>query len=419
MQVNLIRLGLIIVCLQISSGRVFGQDSQTNDSATPETTSEEASDSAKWDKDARPSSGASEVESPALTDAINRMKSAGKELWEFSMRFHTQTGDITRKEQAEWAKIQERYRLAMDDAYAEAARIMPDDPKQSPKLFRFLLHSTGYRFSHDWYENAYAGARRLKECGVDDPELERGFGLSALAVHDYDAAAESLRIALEADKLNEVQASLFFNIPAVRKDWEREKAMRAKDAEADNLPRVVFHTTRGEITIELFEDQAPNTVANFIALVEEGFYDNTAFHTVTPGQFVQMGCPEGDGTGDVGYSIADEFSQPDARAFFRGSLLTAKIANSRAEEDPNVPATIPNSASSQFLILLLPLRMPRMQLTSFGRVIDGMGAISTLNQANPNPKEGEPPPPLPDTILSAEVIRKRDHEYRPKVTPFQ
>ena len=72
-------------------------------------------------------------------------------------------------------------------------------------------------------------------------------------------------------------------------------------------PVVAMETTLGTIKLELFEDAAPNTVGNFIALTEAGFYDNKTFHRVIKDFMIQGGCPRGNGTGDPGYRFADEF----------------------------------------------------------------------------------------------------------------
>jgi len=79
----------------------------------------------------------------------------------------------------------------------------------------------------------------------------------------------------------------------------------AKPAGKD-LPRVKLKTTAGDITVELFEDDAPNTVANFIQLADKKFYDGLVFHRVIKDFMIQGGCPRGTGTGDPGYRFADE-----------------------------------------------------------------------------------------------------------------
>ena len=75
---------------------------------------------------------------------------------------------------------------------------------------------------------------------------------------------------------------------------------------SEELPQIQIQTDRGEITLELFEDETPNTVANMISLTEQGFYDGLTFHRVIPNFMIQCGCPHGTGTGDPGYRFDNE-----------------------------------------------------------------------------------------------------------------
>ena len=80
------------------------------------------------------------------------------------------------------------------------------------------------------------------------------------------------------------------------------------DNDTLQLPMVSMRTSRGDITLELFEDEAPNTVANLIELSEKGFYNGLIFHRVIDDFMIQAGCPNGRGTGGPGYQFKDEFS---------------------------------------------------------------------------------------------------------------
>ncbi|MHC4663783.1 MAG: peptidylprolyl isomerase [Planctomycetota bacterium] len=172
---------------------------------------------------------------------------------------------------------------------------------------------------------------------------------------------------------------------------KKELKRREVETEKDDLPRVKLVTSRGEITLELFEDDAPNTVANFISLVESGFYNGTEFHQVIHGAYAQGGDPNSrdddpnnDGFGGPGYRVRDEKSP---RRHFRGTITMA-----RGRE--------PNSAGSQFLITLVTLPEIDGKNASFGRVISGMEILGRLRKG--------------DKLIRAEVIRKREHEYRPE-----
>ncbi len=113
---------------------------------------------------------------------------------------------------------------------------------------------------------------------------------------------------------------------------------------------------------ELYEDIAPKTVENFIKLVEDGFYDGLIFHRVIPGFMIQGGCPYGNGTGGPGHHIPGEFTSNGFDNFLkhdRGILSMARAAD-------------PNSAGSQFFIMVEKSPHLDGQYAAFGRITDGM-----------------------------------------------
>ena len=146
--------------------------------------------------------------------------------------------------------------------------------------------------------------------------------------------------------------------------WDAELAVRAKEESADNLPRVQIQTSKGSILIELFEDDAPNTVANFISLVQSDYYDGITFHRFEPNFMIQGGCPntktgEGDyGTGGPGYTIADECKGDSARLHFADSVAMAKTS-------------APDTGGSQFYLNHRPTTWLNNRHTVFGRVLEG------------------------------------------------
>lgn len=158
---------------------------------------------------------------------------------------------------------------------------------------------------------------------------------------------------------------------------------------------------KGEVLLELFEDDAPNTVASFISLVEKGFYNGLTFHRVIDGYMAQGGCPDGVGTGGPGYTFADEFDNPEFRRHFAGSLSMANGG--------------PDSNGSQFFITFVRTMQLDNKHTVFGRVIEGMDVVNGIQRRNTDTASISLPDP--DKIRSAEVIQKRDHPYEPVVIP--
>ncbi|MCC6125424.1 MAG: peptidylprolyl isomerase [Pirellulales bacterium] len=165
------------------------------------------------------------------------------------------------------------------------------------------------------------------------------------------------------------------------------------------MPRVLIKTEKGDVVVELFENEAPNTVANFITLAEKGYYNGTPFHRVLPCFMAQGGDPTGTGSGGPGYSIPDEVSNPNRRNHFRGSLSMAKSDQ-------------PDSGGSQFFLCFVPTTYLDGKHTVFGRVVSGIDVLSKIKRCDPD----DPNRPDPDKILEMKVLRKRDHEYKVKKT---
>ena len=133
-------------------------------------------------------------------------------------------------------------------------------------------------------------------------------------------------------------------------------------------PIVTFETNQGTIKAELFPDVAHNTVNNFISLVKRGFYDGLIFHRVIPGFMIQGGDPQGTGMGGPGYSIKGEFIMNN----FNNELLHKRGVLSMARSQS------PNSAGSQFFIMVDDAPHLNAQYASFGQVIEGMEAVDKI-----------------------------------------
>ena len=132
----------------------------------------------------------------------------------------------------------------------------------------------------------------------------------------------------------------------------------------------------GTIKIELYPKYAPNTVANFVNLVEEGFYNGNTFHRLVPGFVLQGGDPEGNGTGDPGYSIKGEF---------RENGYTKNTLKHKAGIISMARSAAPDSAGSQFFIVLADTQMISASLdnkyAAFGKVIQGMDVIKNIEDS--------------------------------------
>jgi peptidyl-prolyl cis-trans isomerase B (cyclophilin B) len=124
-----------------------------------------------------------------------------------------------------------------------------------------------------------------------------------------------------------------------------------------------LHTNHGPIVIELFDDDAPKTVANFTKLAGDGFYDGIIFHRVIPDFMIQGGDPTGTGSGGPGYTFEDEFND---NKIVRGALAMANAG--------------PNTNGSQFFIVTTEAASwLDGKHTVFGRVSDGMDVVDTIS----------------------------------------
>ena len=135
------------------------------------------------------------------------------------------------------------------------------------------------------------------------------------------------------------------------------------------MSQVTLHTSHGAIAIELFDDDAPKTVANFRELAEKGFYDGLIFHRVIKDFMIQGGCPQGTGTGGPGYTFVDEINQ---HKIVRGTLAMANAG--------------PNTNGSQFFIVTADAT-PWLdgKHTAFGQVVDGMDAVDAIEGSETGP----------------------------------
>jgi peptidyl-prolyl cis-trans isomerase B (cyclophilin B) len=129
------------------------------------------------------------------------------------------------------------------------------------------------------------------------------------------------------------------------------------------MTTATLHTNHGPIAIELFDDDAPKTVENFLKLARDGFYESVIFHRVIPDFMIQGGDPTGTGSGGPGYQFEDEFND---NKIVRGALAMANAG--------------PNTNGSQFFIVTADAASwLDGKHTVFGRVTDGMDVVNTIS----------------------------------------
>jgi cyclophilin family peptidyl-prolyl cis-trans isomerase len=285
--------------------------------------------------------------------------------------------------------------------HSAALRSFRANPNQDPQVAQVVFELVTQKLDgtsidrHFDPNGALEIANLMMESGVDSPQIAyQGFRAN-YAIQNFEQARELLKqIEAAGAKLNDAILEKLFSSD---EKWIRELAIRRTEAIADDLPRVRIKTTEGDFVIELFEDQAPKTVGNFINLVEQGFYNGLDFHLVRPGLLSQAGCPNGDGTGDAGYTIPCETEGESIRHFFAG---TVGMANNG-----------PDTGSSQFFISHQPNANFDGNYTAFGRVIEGLPVVFQLQTVDNSISSSDET--KPSKIIGTSVIRKRNHSYLP------
>lgn len=162
-------------------------------------------------------------------------------------------------------------------------------------------------------------------------------------------------------------------------------------------PIVTFTLPQGTIEAELYPEIAPNTVNNFITLVQKGFYDGLIFHRVIPQFMIQGGDPEGTGMGGPGYTIAGEFSH---NGFSNALKHEAGVLSMARSMDPD-------SAGSQFFIMHKAAPHLDGEYASFGKVTKGMDVVDAIATV----KTGWGDRPKEDVVMTKVTVETFGEKY--------
>jgi cyclophilin family peptidyl-prolyl cis-trans isomerase len=306
-------------------------------------------------------------------------------------------------------------KIEIRDAFEDAVRefnvdIYPEMVDLAPKVY--LADPTNLdaaemvlqdAFNNNQYEKTNKIAQELLKADRRTRGVLNAGGVAAYAIHDFESARKLLTDAKERRMIIDRYSVYIDYAEEYKAFWKEEQEIRKREAELKGnlaLPRVEFKTNKGKIVLELFEDDAPNTVANFVSLVEAKKYDGIKFHRVIPNFMCQGGDPNtldddptNDGLGGPGYKIKCECFDEDrtVRRHFRGTLSMAHAGK--------------DTGGSQFFITHLPTAWlnPKQESQSghtvFGRVVEGLDIVDTIAKG--------------DTIEEAKVLNKRAHEYKP------
>lgn len=161
---------------------------------------------------------------------------------------------------------------------------------------------------------------------------------------------------------------------------------------SESNPVVKIEMENGQtMQLELYPETAPITVENFLKLVKDGFYDGLTFHRVIPGFMIQGGCPIGNGTGGPGHSIKGEFSGNGVANDLKHQRGVISMARSG----------MPNSAGSQFFIMVADAPFLDGQYAAFGKVTDGIETADAIVAVD---RDGSDKPHQDQVIKKIEVV---------------
>lgn len=314
-------------------------------------------------------------------------------LYQIRDRFENDPQADKKALEKEYAEILAKAEKQTVPLSAAAEKAYLADPNKNPELNNFLLANlTGFVVGDD-FEKAAHLADILIEHKYQSRELDLLAGMAFFATNDFDRAETYLKAAKENGTINENGERYLSMIDKYKEMWKKEQELRAKEDERNNLPKVKLSTSKGDIVLVLFEDQAPIATANFINLIENKFYNNLSFHRVIGGFMAQGGDPKGDGTGGPGYTIPCECRNENHRDHFRGTLSMAHAG--------------PDTGGSQFFLTFVPTPNLDGKHTVFGRVVEGVDVLAKLKRVQPG--DGN----MGDIINSATVLSKRPHKYEP------
>ena len=293
-------------------------------------------------------------------------------------------GDDAKEARREFSKLANQSKTLVKEMEAAAKTELEKD-RTSPNALRSLMGLALQQAAQD---------EDWKVLQLGDYLIEKG-----ISPKYFEVAAKSESLSIEQKQIFD------------------ELLIRQAESLKNDLPRVELKTSKGTVVVELFENEAPGTVGNFVFLAENGYFNDMLFHRVIEGFMAQTGGFKLDEKGEQvggegpGYEIKCECYEPNARKHFTGCLSMAKKPDKR------------DSGGSEFYVTLQRTDFLDGEHTVFGRVLSGYPAIENLERTHSSNRYGEDVPMedvLQDKIISAKVLRKRAHKYQPdRVNPKQ
>ncbi len=335
-----------------------------------------------------------------LKDAIKAIKKTGHEFYENKS---TVAHVYRSKWKAEAVIAQTAYKRVREASFA--LFFETDNPGNQVNEIVSMMNQD--LIAQGQLAKCYLTTKKLLKLYPDNKDLYNLMGRVSILNNDFAFAQQYYQANKEqAEQLGVPEGALYGNsMDKLVTGYERELALRASDAQGEPLPQAIIKTNRGEIVIELFENQAPETVGNFVSLVQTGIYDGMIFHHVLRNLIADAGLMTMSRPQPVGYTIYDEHQRSDSRHHFRGSVAMVTKNNE------------PNTAAAEFRIMLVPGPNLDGKSTVFGRVISDMSILDNIQETfqvnEEEDKEEFIKDAVPDIIESITITNLRDHEYEP------
>lgn len=337
---------------------------------------------------------------------IDQIYDSVADTHEASMQFYVNGLEESYDWKDKWREGKEKTNHILADFRATACRIYGSDSPQPESLDSIMEAVVKDMYASNQLQDLHIAYEKMLAADPDDTKLKKELGMIYLKTNRFRQAHDMLN-SIDPAKIGVFENSdrnLLLFLPRLIGAYGQELQIREKEKQADDLPRVEIVTSGGKMVIELFENEAPETVANFISLVEAGHYENAIFHRVIPNFMAQCGgVTEHNSPKRIDYTINDEFKNANFRRHFSGSLSMAN-------------ASKPNSGQAQFFITLAPTPFLDGKHTVFGTVIEGAATYQRIALTHNLSEKNDAEPidsAVPDKILSAKVLRKRDHAYQP------
>lgn len=350
--------------------------------------------------------------SEKMNAAADEMRPLLKDLISAKLRFEHATKDESYEYGKQWRQAVTESQVAFKKIKEISMVLFLKENQPSEDLL-----DTAGRMAYEAAREGRIGiaAKVMKKCVRLRPDFkpfQTENARLAMLTNDLGTAAKFMADNPKAiEEFSEIERALFLGLDVIQEMWEAEQEIRKRESEADDLPRVEIETTKGKIVIELFENEVPHTVHNFVSLVESGFYEKRAFHVVFRDFKAVGGLYSFEGLPPTDYTIVDEARVPGARMSFRGSVAMRN------------PALTEGASEFSIYSALSPFSSADVGDTVIGRVIEGMEAVELL-KVNARFKKGSldvervnarADSMKDDIILKTRVVRKRPGvEYLPK-----